>query len=68
MLFVTPVAWPPPSPLVCLQSLQVKQSPPASATSPARSPPDGQAATDKGAKERPDILATEQFTHSDGRA
>ena len=39
-LFVTPVALPPPSLLVCRLSLQVQRSRPALATSPARSQPD----------------------------
>lgn len=63
-LFVTPVALPPPSLLVCLLSLQVQRSQPALATSPSHSQPDDQAGTDTGAKKekKRDILPTAIFT------
>lgn len=50
ILFIIPAAWPPPSRLFCLLSLQVQRSQPALATSPARSLPGGQAGTGRDAK------------------
>lgn len=49
---VKPVAWPPPSLLVVLPSLQVQRSQPVLATCPAHFLPDGQAETDIGAKKK----------------